>query len=105
MFSHMFDIIVLFLVALLVFGPRKMIELASGLGKALRELRDATKEMSWQGLSGDDSHADHVTPLANMLHTFTASSAAPTPPATPTSPAETVVEGSVERTVPEHAEE
>jgi len=35
-------IIVLLIVALLVFGPKRLPEIGAGLGKAIREFRDAT---------------------------------------------------------------
>ncbi|MFQ5707130.1 MAG: twin-arginine translocase TatA/TatE family subunit [bacterium] len=38
------EIILIFLVILLLFGAKKLPELARGLGKGLREFKDATKE-------------------------------------------------------------
>jgi sec-independent protein translocase protein TatA len=38
------EILVIFLVVLLVFGPRKIPEVARGLGKGLREIRRLTTE-------------------------------------------------------------
>jgi TatA/E family protein of Tat protein translocase len=39
------EMIVIFVIALLVFGPRKLPELGKSLGKGLREFRRATNEM------------------------------------------------------------
>jgi TatA/E family protein of Tat protein translocase len=43
------EIIVIFMIALLVFGPRKLPELGKSLGKGLREFRKATNDLksSW----------------------------------------------------------
>lgn len=38
------EIALIFLVALLIFGPKKLPELARGLGEAMREFRKATNE-------------------------------------------------------------
>jgi hypothetical protein len=51
-FGHIFDIFVLLVLALLVFGPRKMIELGSSVGKALRELRGQFKDIPGIGGGG-----------------------------------------------------
>lgn len=45
-FNHIFDIIGLLFLALLVFGPKRMMEMWSSFGKMFRELRDAAKEMT-----------------------------------------------------------
>ncbi len=51
-FGHLPEIIALIFLGLLIFGPQKMIEMGAALGKAVRELREATKDMSWQELTG-----------------------------------------------------
>jgi sec-independent protein translocase protein TatA len=43
----------LILLAIVLFGAKKLPEIGKGLGKGLREFRDATK-----GLGGDDDKAD-----------------------------------------------
>ncbi len=55
-FGHIGLILILLLVALVVFGPKRMIEMVSQLGKSLRETRDALKEMNWS-LTSDDHEA------------------------------------------------
>lgn len=52
--GHWFEILVILALALLVFGPKRMIEMGSSLGKAFRELRNAAKEMDWSSLTGQN---------------------------------------------------
>jgi Sec-independent protein translocase protein TatA len=52
-FGHIGEIIGLLLLALIIFGPKRFIEMGSQLGKSLRETRDALKEMNWS-LTGDE---------------------------------------------------
>ena len=40
------EIVVIFLLALLVFGPKKLPEIGRSLGNAIREFRKATKEFT-----------------------------------------------------------
>ncbi len=44
------ELFVIFLIALLVFGPRKLPELGKSLGKGLREFKRATEDLksSWE---------------------------------------------------------
>ena len=41
-----FEIMVIFLIILLVFGAKRIPEIARGLGKGIREFKTATKELS-----------------------------------------------------------
>ncbi|HYR42200.1 MAG TPA: twin-arginine translocase TatA/TatE family subunit [Terriglobia bacterium] len=54
------EMLVIFIVALLVFGPKKLPELGKSLGKGIREFKKATEELksSW-----DDQVKDITTPL------------------------------------------
>jgi TatA/E family protein of Tat protein translocase len=52
LFGHLTEIVGLVFIGLLVFGPKKMIDMASALGRAVREFRAATKDLSWQELTG-----------------------------------------------------
>ena len=54
MFDRLPEILLLLALGLIVFGPRKMIELGGQAGRMLRELRAAMKEMNWSPL-GEDS--------------------------------------------------
>jgi TatA/E family protein of Tat protein translocase len=82
--GHWLEIIGLLLLALLVFGPKRMVEMGSSLGKAFKEFRDSTKDLNLsQMLSGSDSSDDapsRITPLT---------------PVAPTTPH--IVEGSIDR--------
>ena len=49
--GHWFEILIILALALLVFGPKRMIEMGSSLGKAFRELRNAAKEMDCRVMS------------------------------------------------------
>ena len=57
LFGHIGEILLLLLLALVVFGPKRMIAMVAQLGDMLRQTRDALKEMNWS-LTGDE----HETP-------------------------------------------
>lgn len=82
--GHWVEIIGLLLLALLVFGPKRMVEMGSSLGKAFKEFRESTKDLNLsQMLSGNDTSDDtpsRITPLT---------------PVAPTTPH--IVEGSIDR--------
>lgn len=63
-FGHLPEILGLLVLGLIVFGPKRMIELGSQLGRALRDMRSAMKDMNWNML-GDDANtpsgASHST--------------------------------------------
>lgn len=88
--SHWLEIIGLLLLALLVFGPKRMVEMGSSLGKAFKEFRDSTKDINlsqmFSGTERDDDDDDVV-----------ASRVTPITPVAPTTPH--IVEGSIERPV------
>jgi len=70
MFSggHWVYIIVLLVVVLIIFGPGRLPELGSGLGKAMREFRKATTELTNEVKSTVDSskpEADHKVDSAS----------------------------------------
>lgn len=54
MFERLPEIIVLCVVGLLVFGPKRVIEMGGALGKAWREFRESTKDLSWSALLAGD---------------------------------------------------
>jgi sec-independent protein translocase protein TatA len=91
--GHWFEIQIILALALLVFGPKRMIEMGSSLGKAFRELRDAAKEMDWSSLTGQNETTS-TTPSPPPGPRYK-----PTPPPTPTvaapPPEEQIVEGSL----------
>jgi TatA/E family protein of Tat protein translocase len=57
------EMVIIFIVALLVFGPKKLPELGKSLGKGIREFRKATNELksSW-----DEQVRDIQAPLSDV---------------------------------------
>lgn len=53
MFGHWAQILVVLVIGLLIFGPKRVIEMGSSFGKAFREFREATRGLSWSSLAGD----------------------------------------------------
>ena len=87
--SHWLEIIGLLLLALLVFGPKRMVEMGSSVGKMFREFRESTKDLNLsQMFSGSESDDDDD---------IVASRVTPITPVAPTTPH--IVEGSIERPV------
>ncbi len=62
----MTELLVIFGVALLVLGPKRLPELASGLGKAIREFRKATRDLTDQ-IEVDDSVRKPIMELKAAL--------------------------------------
>jgi len=92
--GHWFEILIILALALLVFGPKRMIEMGSQLGKAFRELRNAAKEMDWSSLTGQNETTTTPSPPPGPRYNATPAPdspvAAPPPP-----PEEQIVEGSL----------
>lgn len=87
MFGHTFELIIVLLVGLLIFGPKRVIEMGSAAGKMLRELRDAMKEMNWSTLNGGEEHGSNpLAELRDLPRTFASSILNP-PPVTAAPPA------------------
>jgi len=88
--GHWLELFGLLIVGLLIFGPKRVIEMGSALGKALRELREATKGMSWTGLMGEESPGQTtLSRLSQLSQSFTKDEPPPsvTPPeGTPSAP-------------------
>jgi Sec-independent protein translocase protein TatA len=61
LFGHWFEILILLVLALVVFGPRRMIEMGSTFGKMFRELREATKDLSLQSLLREEETPQQTT--------------------------------------------
>jgi TatA/E family protein of Tat protein translocase len=89
--GHWLEIIGLLLLALLVFGPKRLVEMGSSFGKMFREFRESTKDLNLsQMLSGTESGDDDDDGVV-------ASRVTPITPVAPTTPH--IVEGSIERPV------
>ena len=99
--GHLPEILALLLVGLLVFGPKRVIEMGSSFGKAFKEFRDATREMSWSNLlnSSDEPHQTPLSRMSQVSQTFGASRATGSSEGeTPAAPSGPIVEGSIEHT-------
>ena len=70
------ELLVILAVALLVLGPSRLPDLASGLGKAIRSFRRATRELQ------DQVELDHTVgqPLAELRSALRDDPSRPTPP-------------------------
>jgi TatA/E family protein of Tat protein translocase len=79
--GHWWILLILAAVALIIFGPSRLPELGSGLGKAIKEFRKATTEMG-DALKEEVHKPNESTPTAAGT-TYTA----PTSPAEPAAPA------------------
>jgi TatA/E family protein of Tat protein translocase len=70
-FGHLPEILILLVIALLVFGPKRMIEMGSSLGKAFRDLRESVKDIPGMGgmssLGGLGSLLDRDEPRRSPL--------------------------------------
>jgi TatA/E family protein of Tat protein translocase len=63
LFGHWLQILGLLLLALLVFGPKRMVEMGSALGRAVKDFRESTKDISWSNLlSGNEQPAPSRAP-------------------------------------------
>lgn len=111
MFSHLPELIGLCVVALLVFGPKRMVEMGSQLGKTMRELREATKDLNLSTLlqeqetpkpqepaSTTPTMLSHLSQLSQTMGTSAEEPVAHT--AEPTPPASTVVESTATTSEP-----
>ena len=72
LFGHLPELLVVLLLALLVFGPKRMIEMGSSFGKAFREFKNATKDLTWTNLlsGGEDEHPTPFSQLSQLSQTF-----------------------------------
>jgi TatA/E family protein of Tat protein translocase len=85
--GHWWILLILAGIALIIFGPSRLPELGSGLGKAIKEFRKATSEMG-DALKEEVRQPDQNTPTA-VGTTYPASPPAGTEPGTPPAPAPT----------------
>jgi TatA/E family protein of Tat protein translocase len=89
--SHWPYLIILAVIALIIFGPRRLPELGEGLGKAIKEFRKATSEMG-DSLRDETSKSDSATgttytapvvPVAPVEPVVPAAASTAPPPAVP----------------------
>jgi sec-independent protein translocase protein TatA len=98
--GHLPEILALLLVGLLVFGPKRVIEMGSSFGKAFKEFRDATREMSWSNLlsTSDEPRQTPLSRMSQLSQSFGASRASDSVESeTRAAPSGPIVDGSVER--------
>jgi TatA/E family protein of Tat protein translocase len=110
MFGHLPEILLICLVGLVILGPKRMIEMGSALGRALRELREATKDLNWSSLldSGEPSTSQRTSPTMGAISQFTqsltqsvkeigrlASSSPPTPSPTTSPTSQAIIDSTV----------
>ena len=82
--GHWWILLILAAIALIIFGPSRLPELGSGLGKAIKEFRKATSEMG-DALKEEVRQPDQGTPTA-IGTTYPAPPPAGTEPGTPPAP-------------------
>jgi TatA/E family protein of Tat protein translocase len=87
MFGHTFELLIVLLLGLLIFGPKRIIEMGAAAGKMLRELREAMKDMNWNSLSGDEHNPNPLAELRDLPRNLASTILNPPPtPAAPTTP-------------------
>jgi TatA/E family protein of Tat protein translocase len=69
--SHLPEILFICFVGLLIFGPKRMISMGSALGKAVRELRESTKDLNWSALLGGSKSTNRAPTTLGALSQFT----------------------------------
>jgi sec-independent protein translocase protein TatA len=69
--GHLPEILLVCFIGLLIFGPKRMIEMGSALGKAVRELRESTKDMNWTALLGGSESTNRTSATLGALSQFT----------------------------------
>lgn len=62
------ELVVIFLIALIFIGPKKLPELAKGLGKGMKSFQDAAKGLTDQLQNSDDSHSNTHSKIADATH-------------------------------------
>lgn len=94
MLGHLPEILIVAVIGLLVFGPKRVIEMGSSLGKALREFQQATKDMNLSNLlTGEEntpspSNPSTLSRLSQISQSLTSETTVPTE----TTSANTIVE-------------
>jgi Sec-independent protein translocase protein TatA len=97
MFGHWFEILAVLFIGLLVFGPKRMIEMGSQVGKMVRELRESTRNLNFSALLSTDESPKPPT-YSYQAPVTTPTGVAASPSYGETTPAdELIVDGGVER--------
>ena len=78
---HMPELIIILVVALLIFGPKKLPEMGSSIGNSIKEFRKGMAEISQPKEEKDDEvKVPHVEAPPHELASKSASNELPTPP-------------------------
>jgi sec-independent protein translocase protein TatA len=99
-FNHLPELLGLLVLGLLIFGPKRMIEAGSQLGRMLRETQSALKEMDW-GLGDDKApnpFSSSRTPLGKLSQFAQAMTASRADDAPASSAARSTTSATVETT-------
>lgn len=66
-FGHLGEVAILLVVGLIVFGPKRMIQIGGQVGRMLRELQATMRDMNWNPLSGDETPSPTgASPLSKL---------------------------------------
>jgi TatA/E family protein of Tat protein translocase len=91
------EMIFIFLLALLIFGPKKMPEIGRQIGRALAEFRRASNEFKAQ-IESEIQNLEHENPSGEILPPLKSVEGA-----VPQSPAPLPVSSTAQEAAPEHA--
>jgi sec-independent protein translocase protein TatA len=80
--SHFYELVLVLIIALVLFGPRRLPELGASLGRGIREFRSATREIH-EGVTGEASAAVPTAPAPAATRDDTSSTLAVTDAALP----------------------
>ncbi len=72
-FGHLPEILLICLIGLIVLGPKRMIDMGSALGKVVRELKEATKDLNLSTLLESNEPSKTTTATLGALSQFTQS--------------------------------
>jgi len=82
--GHLPELFLVLIVALIVFGPSKLPEVGSAVGRGLREFRRATSEIEDAVLHQSEPEEDELFPHQPPAPVMTGDAAEPIPPAVDT---------------------
>jgi sec-independent protein translocase protein TatA len=113
--GHLPELIVILGVGLLVFGPKRMIDMGAAAGKAFREFREATRDLNLTNLSGltnppqsaataEPDPQSTLSKLSQLSQSLSASPSATGEVSAPTSGASATVDGTISH-VEDHSAE
>ena len=81
-----FEILAILLVVLLLFGAKRIPEIARGLGKGIREFKDATNEIKHELTVSDQPQRPQIQPPVHQAQASQPPAMESTPPPAPAAP-------------------